>query len=53
MKRTGTFGSDMIAVALVALALCLPLRCIAEATNDVDFATMQGDAKTAFKEEKW
>src|SRR5688572_16212402 len=47
MKRARTFGSDVMAMALVAFALALTLRCTAE---DADFAALQVDARKSFKE---
>src|SRR5687767_5096801 len=50
MKRAGTFGSGAMAMALVALASSLTLRCIAEPADDADFAALQVDARKSFKE---
>ena len=50
MKRPGTFGSGVMAMALVAFALSLTLRCTAEPADDADFAALQVDAKKSFKE---
>ena len=44
MKRPGTFGSSVMAMALVAL------RCTAAPADDADFAALQVDAKKSFKE---
>jgi mono/diheme cytochrome c family protein len=50
MKRPGTFSGGVIAMALVAFALSLTLRCTAEPADDADFAALQVDAKKSFKE---
>src|ERR1051326_8886175 len=50
MKRPGTFGSRVLAKALVAFALSLSLRCSAEPGDDADLAAPQADAKKAFKD---
>ncbi|MEO6036196.1 MAG: DUF1592 domain-containing protein, partial [Verrucomicrobiota bacterium] len=50
MKRAGTFGSGMAAMALLAFALSLTMRCVAESANDSDFAALQVDAKKSFRE---
>ena len=50
MKRPGTFGSGVMAMALVAFALSLTLRCTAEPADDADFAALQVDARKSFKE---
>ena len=50
MKRPGIFGSGVMAMALVALALSLTLRCTAEPADDPDFAALQVDARKSFKE---
>src|SRR6266496_2590608 len=50
MKRPGTFGSGVMAMALVAFALSLTLRCTAEPANDADFAALQVDARKSFKD---
>ncbi len=50
MKRAGTFGSGVMAMALVAFALSLTLRCTAEPANDADFAALQVDARKSFKD---
>jgi hypothetical protein len=50
MKRPGTLGSNVMAMALVAFALSLTLRCTAEPSVAVDFAVLQVDAKKSFKE---
>ncbi len=50
MKRAGTFSNGVIAMALVALALSLTLRCTAEVANNADFPALQVDAKKSFKE---
>ena len=50
MKRPGTFGSGVMAMALVAFALSLTLRCTAEPADDADFAALQADARKSFKE---
>ncbi|HEX5085955.1 MAG TPA: DUF1592 domain-containing protein, partial [Blastocatellia bacterium] len=39
-----------MALALVAFAFSLPLRCTAESADDRDFAALQVDAKESFKE---
>jgi hypothetical protein len=48
MKRAGTFGSGVMAMALVAFALSLTLRCTAVPADDADFAALQVDAKKSF-----
>ena len=50
MKRPGTFGSGLMALALVAFALSLTLRCTAEPADDEDLAALQADARKSFKE---
>ena len=50
MKRPGTFGSGVMAMALVAFALSLTLRCTAEPADDADFAALQVDARKSFKD---
>ena len=50
MKRPGTFGSGAMAMAFVAFALSMSLRCRAEPADDADFATQQADARKSFKE---
>ncbi len=50
MKRSGTFGRGVIAMALVVFALSLALRCAAEPADDADFALLQLDARKSFKE---
>src|SRR4026209_957758 len=50
MKKPGTFGSGVMAMALVAFALSLTLRCAAEPADDADFAALQIDARKSFKE---
>src|SRR5436190_8045543 len=50
MKRAGTFGDGVMAMAFVAFALSLTLRGTAEAAEDADFAALQLDAKKSFKE---
>ncbi len=50
MKRAGTFGSGVMAMALVAFALSLTLPCTAEPADDADFAALQAEAKKSFKE---
>ena len=50
MKRPGTFGSGVMAMALVAFALSMSLRCTAEPADDADFAAQQADARKSFKE---
>jgi len=50
MKRPGTFGSGAMAMALVAFALSMSLRCTAEPADDADFAALQADARKSFKE---
>ena len=50
MKRAGTFDSGVMAMALVAFALSLTLRCTAEPADDADFAALQVDARKSFKE---
>jgi hypothetical protein len=50
MQRSRTFGSGVTAIALIAFALSLILRCAAEPTNEGDFAALQADAKKSFKE---
>src|SRR6188508_2484628 len=50
MKRAGTFGTGVMATALVAFAVALALPCPAESTGDADFAALQADAKKSFKE---
>ena len=49
MKRPGTFGGGVMAMALVAFALSLTLRCTAEPADDADFAGLQVDARKSFK----
>src|SRR5881394_2470224 len=50
MKSAGTFGSGVMAMALVAFALSLILHCTAEPADDADFAALQADARKSFKE---
>lgn len=50
MKRPGTFGIGVMAMALVAFALSMSLRCTAEPADDADFAALQADARKSFKE---
>src|SRR5688572_3308850 len=50
MKSAGTFGGGVIAVALVAFALSLTLRCPAAPAAGADFAALQVDARKSFKE---
>jgi hypothetical protein len=50
MKRPGTFGGGVMAMALVAFALSLTQRCTAEPADDADFAALQVDAKKSFKD---
>ena len=50
MKRPGTFGSGAMAMACVAFALSMSLRCTAEPADDADFAAQQADARKSFKE---
>ncbi len=50
MKRAGTFGSGVMAMALVAFALSPTLRCTAEPADDADFAALQVDARKSFKD---
>src|SRR5688572_14535786 len=50
MKRAGTFGSGVMAMALVAFALSLTLSCTAAAEDNADFAALQVEAKKSFKE---
>jgi mono/diheme cytochrome c family protein len=50
MKRAGTFGSGVMAMALVAFAFSLTLRCTAEPADDADFAALQVAARKSFKE---
>src|SRR5215211_2399212 len=45
-----TFGSGGMAVALVAFALSVTVRCAAAPADDADFAALQVDAKKSFKE---
>jgi mono/diheme cytochrome c family protein len=49
MKRAGTFGIGVRALALVAFA-SLTLRCTAASADDADFAALQVDARKSFKE---
>jgi mono/diheme cytochrome c family protein len=48
MKRPGTFGSIVMAMALVAFVSSLTLRCTAEPPDDADFTALQADAKRSF-----
>ena len=50
MKKPGTFGSGVMAMAFVAFALSMSLRCTAEPADDADFAAQQADARKSFKE---
>src|SRR5437773_3361064 len=50
MKRPGKFGSGLMALALVAFALSLILRCTAEPAEDEVLAALQADARKSFKE---
>jgi hypothetical protein len=50
MRRAGKFGAGVMAVALVAFALSLALRCTAEIEEDAEFVALQVDAKKSFKE---
>src|SRR5688500_17489655 len=50
MKRPGAFDSGAMAMGLVAFALSMSLRCAAEPADDADFAALQADARTSFKE---
>src|SRR5947207_5736810 len=50
MKRPGTFGGGVMAMALVAFALSLTQGCTAEPADDADFAALQVDAKKSFKD---
>src|SRR5688572_17713925 len=48
MKRRGTFGSRVTAMAIVSFALSLTLRSRGEAADDADFAALQVDARKSF-----
>src|SRR6185369_1872711 len=50
MKRPGSFGSGVMAVTLLGLAVSLTLPCQAEPDGDGDFAALQADAKKTFRE---
>src|SRR5436189_3517140 len=50
MKRAGTFGSSVMAMAFVAFALPLTLRCTAEPADDANFEAQQVDARKSFKD---
>src|SRR5580765_4423984 len=50
MKRPGTIGGGVMAMALVAFALSLTLCCTAEPADDAHFAALQVDAKKSFKD---
>src|SRR5436190_21380 len=50
MKRAGTFGSSVMAMAFVAFALPLTLRCTAEPADDANFEALQVDARKSFKD---
>src|SRR5688500_5590172 len=50
MKRPGTSSSGLKAMAPVAFALSLTLRCTSEPADDADFAALQLDARKSFKD---
>src|SRR5215203_1230306 len=50
MKKAGTFGSGVMAMALVAFALSLTLGCTAEPADDADFDALRVDASKSFKD---
>src|SRR5580765_5083654 len=50
MKRRGIFGSGVMLMALVAIALSQTLRCTAQPAEDADFAARQADARKSLKE---
>src|SRR5215212_7757918 len=50
MKRPGTFGSCVRAMAPVAFALSLTVHCAAAPPDNADFASRQADARKSFKE---
>jgi hypothetical protein len=50
MKRAKTFGSGVMAMALVAFASSPTSRCTAEPADDGDFAALQADARKSFKD---
>src|SRR3954471_4501281 len=50
MTRPAVFGSGRLAMALIASALSLTLRCAATPADEADFAALQVDAGKSFKE---
>ena len=50
MKRPGTYGGGVMALALIAFALSLTLRCTAEPADDEDLAALKVDARKSFKD---
>src|SRR5687767_15445978 len=50
MKRPGTFGIGVMAMAVILFSLSMSLRCTAEPADDADFAALQVDARKSFKE---
>src|ERR1051326_5913908 len=50
MRMLETFGSGVMAVTLLGLAVSLTLPCQAEPVDDADFAARQASAKQTFRE---
>src|SRR4051794_1585527 len=50
MCRPGIFVRGLLTTAIVAFSVVLSMRCTAEPADDADFAALQIDAKTSFKE---
>src|SRR3954470_13405179 len=50
MKKAATFGSSVMAVAVVAFALSPTPGCTAEPADEADFASLQANATNSFKE---